>query len=527
MSHHSGKGVNAPVLILNNKSQRNQGRKAQLDNVTAAMAVSDIIRTTLGPRAMLKMVLDPMGGIVLTNDGNCILREIDCHHPAAKSIIAISRTQDEEVGDGTTSVIILAGEMLKVATPFLERNMHPTIISTAYMHAMTDAIEYMKKMSKSIDLTKDSDTINIVRGAISTKAQNKWGDTICKLALDAVKTIKVIREDKSVEIDAKKYCRIEKIPGGMISDCKVLDGIVLWKDVLHPKMRRRIENPRIMMLDRGLEYKKGESQTNIEMKNHTDFEKYLKIEEDAIRNLCNQIIALKPDIVLCEKGCTDLAQHFLLTAGITVLRRNKKWEMNRLARAVGGTVCNRPEIMSEKDIGTRCGLYEVRKFGDEYFSFFEKCKEPKACSVILRGSAKDVLQEVDRNLQDAINVVRNVFKNPRILPGAGATEMAVARFLRQKAQTVQGQMAFPYKAVADALEIIPRTICQNCGADTIRVMTKLRALHEKDENITKGIDGEKGVICDVNDLDLWEPFVVKESAVKTSMEAACMLLRID
>jgi len=527
MSHHSGKGINAPVLVLNNKSQRNQGRKAQLDNVNAAMAVSDIIRTTLGPRAMLKMVLDPMGGIVLTNDGNCILREIDCHHPAAKSIIAISRTQDEEVGDGTTSVIILAGEMMKVATPFLERNMHPTIISTAYMHAMTDAIEYMKKIAKTIDLTNDSDTINIVRGSISTKAQNKWGDTICKLALDAVKTIKVVREDKSLEIDAKRYCRVEKIPGGQIEDCQVLDGIILWKDVVHPKMKRRIENPRIMLLDCGLEYKKGESQTNIEMTKNSDFEKYLQIEEEAIRKICNNIIALKPDVVLTEKGCSDLAQHFLVTAGITVLRRNKKWEMNRLARAAGGTVGNRPEIMTEKDIGTRCGLFEVRKFGDEYFSFFEKCRNPKACSVILRGAAKDVLQEVDRNLQDAINVVRNVFKNPRVLPGAGATEMSVARFLRQKAQTVQGQMAFPYKAVAEALEVIPKTICQNCGADTIRVMTNLRALHEKEENINKGIDGEKGTIADVNELDLWEPFVVKESALKTSMEAACMLLRID
>lgn len=520
------RGVNAPVLVLNTKTQRNQGRKAQLDNISASMAVADIIRTTLGPRAMLKMVLDPMGGIVLTNDGNCILREIDCHHPAAKSIIAISRTQDEEVGDGTTSVIILAGEMMKVATPFLERGMHPTIISTAYMKAMCDAVEFMQTSAKKIDKTNYDDVLDIVRSSIATKFTSKWGDLICRLALDAVRTIAVELEDGTLEIDAKRYCRIERVPGGLVDECRVLNGIMLNKDVIHPKMKRRIENPRIMLLDCGLEYKKGESQTNIEMKLESDFEKYLKIEEDFTRQICDEIIALKPDVVLCEKGCTDLAQHFLASAGISVLRRNKKWEMNRLGRACGAVVGHRPGQMSESDIGTRCGLFEVRKIGDEYFSFFEDCKDPKACSVLLRGGAKEVLQEVERNLMDALNVVRNIYKNPGIVPGGGAIEMATANFLRQQANKVQGQMAFPYKAVAQALEVIPQTIATNCGADTIRIMTKLRAAHA-DGKSTTGVDGEKGVLCEATDLGIWEPLVVKESIVKTAMEAACMLLRID
>lgn len=515
------------MLVLNNKTQRNQGRKAQLDNITASLAVADIIRTTLGPRAMLKMVLDPMGGIVLTNDGNCILREIDCHHPSAKSIIAISRTQDEEVGDGTTSVIILAGEMMKVATPFMTRNMHPTIICTAYMHALTDAVDYMKEIARDINLEDEDAILEIVRSSIATKFTSKWGDMICGLAIDCVRTVAKTLEDGTVEIDTKRYARIEKMPGGLTDECRVLDGVVLWKDVTHPKMRRRIENPRIMMLDCGLEYRKGESQTNIEMKTEGDFERYLQIEEDAIRSICDDIIALRPDIVLTEKGCSDLAQHFLVEAGISVLRRNKKWEMTRLARAAGGVLCNRPALMTEKDIGTRCGLFEVRKVGDEYFSFFEQCENPKACSVILRGAGKDVLQEVERNLMDAMNVVRNIFKDPKVLPGGGATEMAVATHLRQKANTVQGQMAFPYKAVATALEVIPRTIATNCGADTIRIMTQLRANHAEG-NVFMGIDGEKGTLADVeSDLNIWEPFVVKESSIKTSMEAACMLLRID
>jgi len=520
------RGMNAPVLVLNTKTQRNQGRKAQLDNIAAAMAVADIIRTTLGPRAMLKMVLDPMGGIVLTNDGNCILREIDCHHPAAKSIIAISRTQDEEVGDGTTSVIIVAGEMMKVATPFLERGMHPTTIASAYMKAMCDAVEFMQATAKQIDKTSYDDVLQIVRSSIATKFTSKWGDLICRLALDAIKTCAVELQDGSLEIDIKRYCRIERVPGGLVDECKVLNGIMINKDVVHPKMARRIENPRIMLLDVGMEYKKGESQTNIEMKNETDFEKYLQIEEQYLRQLCDDIIALKPDIVLCEKGCVDLAQHFLQEAGISVLRRNKKWEMNRLGRACGATVGHRPSHMSEKDIGTRCGVFEVRKLAGEYFSFFEDCKEPKACSILLRGGGKDVLQEVERNLMDAMNVVRNIYKNPAVVPGGGAIEMATADFLRKQANTVQGQMAFPYKAVAKALEVIPQTIATNCGADTIRVMTKLRAAHA-DGKWTTAIDGEKGLLCDASDLGLWEPLVVKEATLKTAMEAACMLLRID
>jgi len=527
MSNISGKGINAPVLVLNTKSQRNQGRKAQIDNITASMAVADIIRTTLGPRAMLKMVLDPMGGIVLTNDGNCILREIDCHHPAAKSIIAISRTQDEEVGDGTTSVIILSGEMLKIAIPFLERNMHPTIITTAYAMAMTDAVKYMQKLSKKIDLSKDAEVLDVVRSCVGTKYTSRWGDLVCKLALDAVKTVQTTLKDGTVEVDTKRYARIERQPGGLINDCRVLDGIVLWKDVVHANMRRKIENPRVIMLDMALEYKKGESQTNIEMTKESDFEKYLQIEEDWVRKLCDNIKLLKPDIVLCEKGCTDLAQHFLMEGNITVIRRVKKWEMNRVARACGGTVSHRPEMMTEKDVGKQCGLFEVRKIGDEYFAYFEKCENPKACSIILRGAGKDVLQEVERNLQDAMNVVRNIYKNPQVLPGAGATEMAVAAHLRKMSKTIQGQMAFPYEAVAGAIEIIPRTLTTNCGADTIRVMTELRSKHSDAKNYKWGVNGETGELADADALNIWEPFVVKESNIKTSMEAAAMLLRID
>lgn len=293
-------------------------------------------------------------------------------------------------------------------------------------------------------------------------------------------------------------------------------------------MKRRIENPRIMLLDCGIEYKKGESQTNIEMVNETDFERYLHIEENAIKQICNQIIKLKPSVVLVEKGCSDLAQHFLAAANISVIRRNKKWELNRIAKACGAIIGHQPNLMSEKDIGTKCGLFEVRKIGDEYFTFFEKCENPKACSIILRGGGKDVLQEIERNLIDAMNVVRNIFKNPLVVPGGGATEMEIANYLRVKGNTVQGRLSLPYKAVANALEVIPRTLANNCGAETVRLMTILRSKNvNRFKKSTIGINGETGTITTSKHLNIWEPFIVKESCIKTSIETACMLLRID
>jgi len=418
--------------------------------------------------------------------------------------------------------------MLKVALQFIEKNMHPTIISAAYVYAMTDAISHMKTIAKNIDLNNEKEILQITRSTIATKFTNKWGDLICKLAIKAVQTIIDTRADGTIEVDIKRYIQVEKLPGGYLDECRVLDGIVLWKDVIHPKMKRRVEKPRIMLLDCGIEYKKGESQTNIEMNNEKDFENYLHIEEDAIKQICDKIINLKPNIVLTEKGCSDLAQHFLATANISVIRRNKKWELNRVARACGAIIGHQPDLMTERDIGTRCNLFEIRKIGDEYFTFFEKCKNPKACSIILRGGGKDVLQEIERNLVDAMNVVRNIFKNPLVLPGGGATEIEIAHYLRIKSNSVQGQISLPYKAVADALEIIPRTIANNCGAETIRLMTILKTKNfNKIRNSTLGINGETGTITTSKHLNIWEPFIVKESCIKTSIEAACMLLRID
>ena len=292
-------------------------------------------------------------------------------------------------------------------------------------------------------------------------------------------------------------------------------------------MRRRIENPRILLLDCPLEYKKGESMTNVEVKNENDWETLLKMEEEQIKVQCAEIAKFKPDLVFTEKGVSDLAQHYLLQNDITVIRRLRKTDNNRIARATGATIVHRTSEIQDSDIGTECGLFEIRKIGDEYFTFLEECKSPKACSIILRGASKDVLNEIERNLQDAMGVVRNVLFDPRLVPGGGAVEMSASQYLMEKSKSIEGVHQWPYQAVAIALEVIPRTLAANCGANTIRLLTELRAKHAKGQNLTIGVDGVNGVLADMKKLGIVEPFAVKSQTIKTAIEASCMLLRID
>lgn len=517
--------MQAPVVFLNTSTQRQSGREAQIQNITAAKAVADIIRSCLGPKAMLKMLLDPMGGIVLTNDGHAILREIDVAHPAAKSMIELSRTQDEEVGDGTTSVIILAGEILAQTYPYIEKNIHPVVIIQALKQALSDALEIIHKISIPIDLDNDEKVIKLISASIGTKYISKWSEKMCKLSLKAVRNV-LVQDGDYKEIDIKRYVRVEKIPGGEIEDSMVLDGILLNKDVVHPKMKRHIENPRIILLDCPLEYKKGESQTNVEITNEKDWNRLLEIEEEQVKLMCENILQFKPDLVITEKGVSDLAQHYLLKGGCTALRRVKKSDNNRIARATGATIVNRVEDLKESDVGNDCGLFEVKLIGDEYFTFLVQCKNPKACTVLLRGPSKDILNEIERNLQDAMAVTRNVFFEPSLSPGGGATEMAVSVGLSEKSKKIEGVQQWPYQAVADAFEVIPRTLIQNCGGNPIRVLSQLRAKHANGE-FTWGIDGDAGKVVDMNQYGIWEPEVIKQQSAKTAIESACMLLRVD
>jgi T-complex protein 1 subunit gamma len=516
------------VLVLNTNTKREVGRQAQLANIKAVKAIAEVIRTCLGPRAMLKMVLDAMGGIVLTNDGNAILREIDVAHPAAKSIIELSRAQDENTGDGTTSVAILAGEVLSRAEPWLEKNIHPQIIISAYKKALEDALDAMDKFSTSVDVSKREEALKIITSSLGTKFINRWSELFCGIAYDAVKTV-YLEENGRKEIDIKRYLRVEKLPGNEITDSKVLMGVMLNKDVTHAQMRRRIENPRILLLDCPLEYKKPESQMSHEVSKEEHWTEILKQEEEYIARMCNDIIKFKPDLVITEKGLADLAGHYFMKHGITALRRARKTDNIRIARACGATICHRTDEIQESDIGTGAGLFEVTKIGDDYFTFITECKNPKACTVLLRGPNKDVLNEVERNLMDAFNVARNVLLDSRLVPGGGAIEMALSQALNTKANSIEGVQQWIYKSIASALEVIPTTLAQNCGAKVVKVLTDLRAKHSSDpaNNYVFGIDGNKGTIADMKALGVWDSVTVKSQVIKSAIESACLLLRVD
>ena len=347
------------------------------------------------------------------------------------------------------------------------------------------------------------------------------------MAIKAVLTVTQTTPGGMPSVDIKRYAKVEKIPGGEFVDSCVLNGVMFNKDVTHSKMRRRIEKPRILLLDTPLEYKKGESQTTMEITEEQDWNAMLKLEEEYVERMCMQIIEHKPDIVITEKGVSDLAQHYLQKANITPFRRLRKTDNNRIAKATGATIVSRTDEIQESDIGTKCGLFEMRKLGDEWFCFLEECEDPKACTIVLRGGSKDVLNEVERNLQDAMQVVRNVVYNPKLLPGGGATEMALAVALRKKGQEIQGVQQAPFMAVGDAMEVIPRTLAQNCGVSVIRTITALRAKHAAAEKCHVGINGITGEIVDMMDLGIWEPISVKVQTFKTAIENACMILRID
>jgi len=524
-----GQGPNGqPMLIMNQNAKRETGRKAQLENIEAAKVVSQLICSTLGPQAMLKMILDPMGGTVLTNDGNCILREIDVVHPAAKHMLELSRAQDEEIGDGTTSVIVLTGEFLSLAKPLLDRQIHPLKIVKGFAEGLTIALKAIDKVATPVDVNNRLELENVVKACLGTKFNSRQEELMCGLAVDA--TLRVVRKDAytgNTEIDIKRYAKVEKIPGGAVEESCVLDGVMFNKDHIHPKMKRRIENPKIMLLDCPIEYKKAETQIHVEVTKETDWEALLKQEENYIRGMCNAIIKHKPDVVVTEKGCADLASHFLAKAGITVIRRLRKTDNNRIARATGATICSRPEEVTPEDIGHGAKLFEIKKIGDEYFTFITGCPKGSACSILLRGASKDTLNEMERNLHDAMCVARNIIKEPRAVYGAGALEMHVSKVLTEEAKGVSGVQQQAYQAIAMALEVIPRTLAQNCGANVIRVVTDLRSRHAKPDSHYWGIDGVKGTITDIRDLKIIEPAAVKIQCLKTAIEAACMILRVD
>jgi len=512
-----------PVLILREGTQRTHGKDAQRINMMAARAVAEAVRTTLGPRGMDKMLVDTLGDVTVTNDGATILGEIEVQHPAAKIIVEVSKTQDDEVGDGTTTAVILAGELLKRAEELIEKNIHPTLIVKGYKKATEKTIETLSKIAIPVKMDDEKNLQKIAYTAMNSKASVGIQDFFADIAVKAVKQITEKRGDKYIaDID---YIQVVKKQGGSIMDSTLIYGIIVDKEIVHPGMPKRVENAKIALLDAALEIEKTEFDAEIRINDPTQMKAFIDEEGRMLKDMVSKIKSAGANIVFCQKGIDDIAQHYLAKEGISALRRVKKSDIDKLAKATGGRIITTLEDLTASDLGF-AKIAEERKYGEDKLTFVEGCKNPKAVSVLIRGGLMRVVDEVERTLHDALSVVADVMEDGRIVAGGGAPELEAAKHLRDYASSVGGREQLAIEAFADSLESIPRTLAENGGLDQIDVLVELRSLHEKGE-IWAGVNVLKGLTTNMKNSGVVEPLAVKVQAIKSATEAASMILRID
>jgi len=516
----AGQFGGTPVLILKEGSQRTAGREAQRSNIMAAKAVAGAVRTTLGPKGMDKMLVDTLGDVVITNDGVTILKEMDIEHPAAKMMVEIAKTQDTEVGDGTTTAVVLAGELLKQAEGLLDQEIHPTVIAAGYRAAADKSMEILKAIAVNVSAKDEELLKKIAITAMTGKGSGTARDELANLAVQSVRS--VVDEDGSVDID---NITVEKKVGGGITDSQIVRGVVIDKDRLHPNMPKKVTDAKIALLNAAIEIEKTEVDAKIEITSPDQLQAFLDQEETMLKDMVDSIVATGANVVFCQKGIDDLAQHFLAKAGIYTIRRIKKSDMEKLARATGGRIVTSIHDLSEKDLGKSC-IVEERKIGDEKMTFVEECENPKSVSIILRGGTEHVVDELNRAMEDALRVVGVVVEDKMLVPGGGAPEVELALRLREYAATVGGREQLAIEAFADSMEVIPKTLAENAGLDQIDTLVALRSQHEKTVK-SAGLDMDTGEPVDMLSLGVVEPLRVKTQAINSAAEAAVMILRID
>ena len=513
-----------PVLILKEGTSRRRGREAQRNNIMAARIIAEVLRSTLGPRGMDKMLIDSLGDITITNDGATILDEIEVEHPAAKMMVEVAKTQDDMVGDGTTTAVVLAGELLKRAEELLDQNIHPTVIVSGYRKAVQKAVEILNKIGIEIDL-EDRETLKkIALTSMSSKAVGAAKDHLAEIAIDAVKQIVEERGGKRVaDID---HIQIIKKEGKSIFDTQLVNGIIIDKEVVHPGMPKRIEEAKIALLDCPLEVEKTEFNAEIRIRDPTQMKAFLDQETRMLKEMVEKVKAVGANVVFCQKGIDDMAQHFLAKEGILAARRVKQSDMEKLARATGGRIVTNLDDLKPEDLGT-AGLVEERKIGDDKMIFVEKCKNPRSVAILIRAGLERMVDEAERAMHDALSVVSDVIENNKIVAGGGAIEAEIAKHLRDYATTVGGREQLAIEAFAESLEVVPKTLAENAGLEPIDIMVELRAAHEKTDGHLMGVDVYTGKIINMYEKGVIEPLSVKEQAIKSAAEAASMILRID
>jgi len=513
-----------PVIILKEGTARRRGREAQRNNVMAARVIAEVLRTTLGPRGMDKMLIDSLGDITITNDGAAILDEVEVEHPAAKMMVEVAKTQDDMVGDGTTTAVVLAGELLKKAEELLDQNIHPTVLVSGYRKASQKAIEVLENIGTPVNLEDRATLKKVAVTSMASKAVGPAREHFAEIAIDAVKQIVEQRGDKKVaDID---NIQILKKEGKSLHDTQLVNGVIIDKEVIHAEMPKRIEKAKIALLDCPLEVEKTEFNAEIRIRDPTQMKAFLDKETHMLEDMVEKIKASGANVVLCQKGIDDVAQHFLAKNGIMAGRRVKQSDMEKLSRATGGKMITNLDDLKPQDLGN-AGLVEERKVGEDKMIFVEKCKHPRSVAILIRAGLERMVDEAERAMNDALSVVADVVEYNKIVAGGGAVEAEIAKELRQYATKIGGREQLAIEAFADSIEIVPKTLAENAGLEPIDILVGLRSAHEKKDGYLMGVDVFNGKIIDMQKNGVIEPLRVKEQAVKSATEAASMILRID
>jgi len=512
-----------PVLVLKESALQQKGRDAQKNNIAAAKLVAELVKTSLGPRGLDKMLVDSLGDVTITNDGATILKEIDTQHPAAKMMVEVSKTIDTEVGDGTTSSVVFAGALLEKAEKLLEKDVHSTVIIDGYQAASEKALELLAKLAKTIKPDDRESLIKIAKTSMQSKLVSEDSAPLSKLVVDAILKIAEKDGDKhSVDLDNLK---VEKKAGGSIDDTSLINGIVLDKEIVHSGMPTKVEKAKIALVNAALEVEKTEMSAEIRISDPTQMQQFLEEENKMLKSMVDKIHNIGANVLICQKGIDDISQHYLSKHGVLAVRRVKESDMTKLAKATGGRISTNLDDISADDLGS-AEIVQQKKVESDKWVFIEGCKNPRSVTVLIRGGSQRVVDEVDRSIHDALMVVKDVVEKPSIVAGGGSPEAYLAAELNEWSSISEGREQLAIKQYAEAFESIPLTIAENAGMDPIDTIITLRANQSSGKH-TVGINAKESKIGNMLSLDIVEPLVVKEQIIKSATEVACMILRID
>ena len=512
-----------PIIILKEGASRTRGKEAKRSNITAAKIIAEVVKSTLGPRGMDKMLVDSLGDVTITNDGATILDEIDVQNPAAKMMVEIAKTQDDEVGDGTTTAVVLAGELLKNAEELIDNNIHVTTIISGYKKAADQTMIILDEISKPVDL---DDKVTLKKAAMTALHSKNIGGAREHFAEIAVDSMKQVTEQRGERLmaDVDNVQLVKKI-GKSVLDTQLIKGIIIDKEIVHPGMPKSIKSPQIALLNVALEVEKTEFSAEIRISDPDQMQAFLDEETNILKEMVDKVKSSGANVLLCQKGIDDVAQHFLAKEEIAAIRRVSEKDIEKLSKATGGKIVTNIDDLKSEYLG-KADLFEERKISDNKMTFIEGCKNPKAVAIIIRGGTERIVSEAERSIHDALCVVRDVIREPRIVAGGGAPELEVASKLRRFAEKLTGKEQLAVICYAEALEVIPMTLAENGGLDPIDILVELRAMHEKGEKWA-GVDVNKEKAMDMTKSNVYEPLAVKSQVVKSASEAASMILRID